>query len=433
MNNRRICIFWFRRDLRIDDNHALWQATQSKFPVLPIFIFDEHFFKQFPANDKRFNLIYDRLEQLNSQLTGIGSGILVLKGKVLDIFKELSKKYNITAVYCNEDYEPYAIKRDSKLTNWFNKNGILFSLHKDQVIFHKNEILKENGKPYTVFTPYKNKWLSILKSEQLIPFDSEKKLDKLLRFKNQFPTKDELGIKENQYVLKPLQWEHINDYEKYRDYPALQRTTNASVYLRYGMVSIRKLVREAININLSFLNELIWREFFMQILFHFPHVEHANFKSEYDKLEWQNNEKHFELWCRGETGYPLVDAGMRELNATGYMHNRVRMVVASFLTKHLLIDWRWGEAYFSQHLLDYELSSNNGNWQWAASTGCDAVPYFRIFNPNTQLAKFDKNLEYVKQWIPEYNSEKYYKPIVLHDEARKKALEAFKKAMLYKK
>lgn len=427
MNKKRISICWFRRDLRLDDNHALWQATQSKFPVLPLFIFDEHFFKQFPHNDKRFNLIYDRLYEINHQLTNIGSGVLVLKGKILDIFRNLSNTFNITAVYCNEDYEPYATKRDQELKTWLNQNGILFSTHKDQVIFHKNDILKDDQKPYTVFTPYKNKWLSLFKTHMSLPFTSEKYLDKLLSFENRFPTKKDLGIDSNQYMLKPIQWEHLIDYEKYRDYPAMQRTSNVSVYLRYGIISIRNLVSEAVKINRSFLNELIWREFFMQIVYHFPHVEQANFKSQYDTLEWKNNESHFERWCKGQTGYPLVDAGMHELNTTGYMHNRVRMVVASFLTKHLLIDWRWGEAYFAQHLLDYELSSNNGNWQWAASTGCDAVPYFRIFNPNTQIVRFDKELKYVKQWIPEYNPANYIKPIVNHEEARKNAINAFKK------
>ncbi len=430
MNKKRICIYWFRRDLRLDDNHALWQATQSKFPVLPIFIFDEHFYIQFPSNDKRFNLIYDRLNHIHHQLANSGSGILVLKGKVLDVFRELSRKFDIAAVYCNEDYEPYTIKRDNELKLWLNQNGIVFSAHKDQVIFHKNEVLKDDGKPYTVYTPYKNKWLSLFKEDKLLHFSSETQLPKLYQFQNSFPTKEQLGIKSNTYLLKPLQINNIFDYEKYRDLPALDRTSNASVHLRFGFISIRSLLTKAIKINRSYVNELIWREFFMQILYHFPYVEHANFKSQYNNLDWLNNEHHFELWCKGQTGYPLVDAGMRELNETGYMHNRVRMVVASFLTKHLLIDWRWGEAYFAQHLLDYELSSNNGNWQWAASTGCDAVPYFRIFNPNTQLEKFDKNADYVKKWIPDFNPTNYFQPIIKHEEARKRTLEVYKKLRL---
>ncbi|NMD00812.1 MAG: deoxyribodipyrimidine photo-lyase, partial [Bacteroidales bacterium] len=356
MNKKRICIYWFRRDLRLDDNHALWQATQSKFPVLPIFIFDEHFYIQFPSNDKRFNLIYDRLNHIHHQLANSGSGILVLKGKVLDVFRELSRKFDIAAVYCNEDYEPYTIKRDNELKLWLNQNGIVFSAHKDQVIFHKNEVLKDDGKPYTVYTPYKNKWLSLFKEDKLLHFSSETQLPKLYQFQNSFPTKEQLGIKSNTYLLKPLQINNIFDYEKYRDLPALDRTSNASVHLRFGFISIRSLLTKAIKINRSYVNELIWREFFMQILYHFPYVEHANFKSQYNNLDWLNNEHHFELWCKGQTGYPLVDAGMRELNETGYMHNRVRMVVASFLCKHLLIDWRGGEAYFAQRLNDYELS-----------------------------------------------------------------------------
>ncbi|MGQ9847244.1 MAG: cryptochrome/photolyase family protein [Bacteroidales bacterium] len=427
MNKDRINIFWFRRDLRLEDNHALWQALQSKFPVLPIFIFDEHFFKIFAANDKRFNLIYDQLQKLDRKLKDFHSGISIFKGNVLEIFHQLTKLYDVEAVFCNEDYEPFAIKRDKEVKHLLEKKGIPFLLFKDQVIFHKDEVTKEDQKPYTVFTHYKNKWLSLFKSEMANAFPSEKMLNKLYHFENRFPEKTELGIISNTYKLKPLILEHLNDYEKYRDFPALDRTSNASVYLRFGFVSIRKMVRETIKTNMAFLTELIWREFFMQILYHYPHVEHKNFKSQYDKLEWVNNEKLFERWCNGQTGYPMVDAGMRELNTTGYMHNRVRMITASFLCKHLLIDWTWGENYFAQHLLDYDLSANNGNWQWAASTGCDAVPYFRIFNPNLQIQRFDKNLTYIKKWVPEYGTSSYPKPIVEHSFARQRALNAFSK------
>jgi len=430
MTKNRVSIFWFRRDLRLNDNHALWQALQSKFPILPIFIFDEYFFKHFPSNDKRFNLIYDHLFQLNLELKKYQSGIQIFKGKTTEIFLHLIREYDIASVFCNEDYEPYAIQRDHELQIMLQKEGIPFFTFKDQVVFHKDEVVKENGQPYTIYTPYKNKWISLFSLEHIKSYPSEKLLHKFYQHNTPFPSKKDLGIINNQYHLKPLNIENISEYEKNRDYPYRLGTSNASVYLRFGLISIRELIRNTININQHFIHELIWREFFMQILYHFPHVEHANFKTQYNKLQWSNNEKHFELWTKGQTGYPLVDAGMHELNATGYMHNRVRMIVASFLTKHLLIDWRWGEAYFAQNLLDYELSSNNGNWQWAASTGCDAVPYFRIFNPTTQLEKFDKNLEYIKQWIPNYDPQKYLAPIVNHDEARNRALEAYKKIKL---
>lgn len=430
MNKDSISIFWFRRDLRLEDNHALWQSLQSKFPVLPIFIFDEHFFKRFPSHDKRFNLIFDHLQKLDLKLKAFHSGIKILKGEVKEIFHQLTKQYNIKAVFCNEDYEPYAIQRDHDVKEQLKKIGIPFLSFKDQVIFHKNEVVKEDQKPYTVYTPYKNKWLSLFKTELLKTFPSEKMHHKLYPFENRFPEKTELGIVSNTYKLKPIILEHLNDYEKYRDFPALERTSNASVHLRFGFISIRKLVLEAAKTNLTYLNELIWREFFMQILYHFPHVEQKNFKSQYDKLEWVNDEKLFECWCNGQTGYPMVDAGMRELNASGYIHNRVRMITASFLCKHLLTDWTWGEYYFSQQLLDYDLSSNNGNWQWAASTGCDAVPYFRIFNPNLQIQRFDKDLIYIKKWVPEYGTPSYPKPIVEHTLARQRALNAFSQITL---
>lgn len=429
MNKDRICIFWFRRDLRLHDNHALWQALQSKYPVLPIFIFDDHFFKQFTPNDKRFNLIYDQLFQINNTLKAYNSGIQIYKGKPTEIFHQLIIKYEIAGVFCNEDYEAFAIKRDHEIKTMLKKLGIPFSTFKDQVIFHKNEILKNDGKPYTIYTPYKNKWLSLFSIEKIKAFLSEKFLHKLYQHNTLFPDKKNIGIINNDYHLKPINLEIIPTYEKYRDYPYRSGTSNVSVHLRFGLISIRELIQKTLSINQHYINELIWREFFMQILYHFPHVEHSNFNPKYNQLQWSNNEKYFELWTKAQTGYPLVDAGMIELNTTGYMHNRVRMVVASFLTKHLLIDWRWGEAYFAQHLLDYELSSNNGNWQWAAGTGCDVVPYFRIFNPSSQLEKFDKKYEYIKQWIPNFNPANYITPIVNHEEARIRTLMAYKKCI----
>lgn len=430
MNKDRIYIFWFRRDLRLNDNHALWQSLQLKYPVLPIFIFDDYFFKQFPSNDKRFNLIYDQLFQLNNTLKAYNSGIQIYKGKPLEVFYQLIKKYDIVGVFCNEDYEPFAIKRDHELKTMLEKVRIPFYTFKDQVIFHKNEILKNDGKPYTIYTPYKNKWLSLFKSDKINVYPSEKFLHKLYQHKSIFPDKKSLGIIKNNYQLKPINFEVIPTYEKYRDYPFHSATSNASVHLRFGLISIRELIQKTLTVNQHYINELIWREFFMQILYHFPQVEYSNFNPKFNQLQWSNNEKDFELWTKAQTGYPLVDAGIIELNETGYMHNRVRMVVASFLTKHLFIDWRWGEAYFAQHLLDYELSSNNGNWQWAASTGCDAVPYFRIFNPSLQLKKFDKKLAYIKQWIPNYNPANYIAPIVNHEKARDRILNEYKKLNL---
>lgn len=426
MNKQPIVIFWFRRDLRVEDNHALYKALASGLPVLPIFIFDPYFFDKFPSNDRRFNLIYGRLKELHQLLH---QKLLILKATPIEAFEQLIRSYNIAAVYTNEDYEPIAIERDNKIATLLKKYNINLYLFKDQVIFHKNDILNKSQKPFTIFTPYKNAWLSQFRIEYTTSYPSEKLLHNLHPVEHRLPAKNELGIVEQSYLLKPLQLEHINQYKTYRDIPALDRTSYASVYLRFGFISIRKLVKIAFEQNTDYLNELIWREFFMQILYHFPHVENENFNSKYNRVEWQFDEKHWQAWCTGNTGYPIVDAGMRQLLQTGYMHNRIRMIVASFLTKHLLIDWRLGEAFFAQHLLDYDLSANNGNWQWAASTGCDAVPYFRIFNPLIQQQKFDPEYKYIKAWIPDFNPIKYLPPIVNHEEARNKALDMYKKAL----
>ncbi len=426
MNKYSIGIFWFRRDLRIEDNHGLYKALESGLPILPIFIFDPYFFDKFPSNDRRFNLIYDRLKQLHTQLH---HKLLILKIEPLKAFEQLIHSYNVVSVYANEDYEPFAIKRDNEIAVFLKRHNIILYLFKDQVIFHKNEILNKAQKPFTVFTLYKNAWLSQFKEEYTISYSSEGLLHNLHFEKHRMPDKNELGIVEQSYFLKPLQLEHINQYKVYRDIPALDRTSHASVYLRFGFISIRKLVRIAFEKNSDYLNELIWREFFMQILYHFPHVENENFNSKYNRIAWLFDEKLWQAWCKGETGYPIVDAGMHQLLKTGYMHNRVRMIVASFLTKHLHIDWRLGEAFFAQHLLDYDLSANNGNWQWAASTGCDAVPYFRIFNPIIQQQKFDPEYKYIKTWIPDFTPKKYLPPIVNHQEARNKTLDLFKKSL----
>ncbi|MCX7861803.1 MAG: DNA photolyase family protein [Bacteroidales bacterium] len=426
MSNNNVGIFWFRRDLRIEDNHGLFRALSSNLSIIPIFIFDPIFFHKFSPSDRKFNIIYDQLKELHHKLHG---RLLIIKSSPVEAFTNLIQTYNIKSVFANEDYEPYATERDKKIKKHLQTYHVEFYLYKDHVIFHKNEILSGTGKPYTVFTPYKNQWLKQFKTEFTTPFHSEKLLHNLYPQEFIFPRKNEVGIIEQNYTLKPLQINNIHDYEKYRDIPHLDKTSHASVYLRYGIISIRKLVHEAYLRNQHFLNELIWREFFMQILYHFPHVENENFNSKYNKLEWQFDEKYWQAWCNGQTGYPIVDAGITQLLQTGYLHNRVRMIVASFLTKHLLIDWRLGEAFFANHLLDYDLSLNNGNWQWAASTGCDAVPYFRIFNPIAQQHKFDPNYLYIKQWIPGFEFQKYIKPIVIHNEARLKAINIFKKAL----
>jgi deoxyribodipyrimidine photo-lyase len=344
----------------------------------------------------------------------------------------LTGQWDIRAVFANEDYEPYARQRDSVVRQYLQSQGATLRLFKDQVIFHKEEILTDKSTPYTVFTPYSKKWRQQLSVEHLSSVDTKPLFGNLLPIKPQrLPSLAEIGFKPVSvaYPAKSIDEAALTDYEKTRDFPALNSTSKLSVHLRFGTISIRELVRKAQVINETWLSELIWREFFMMILWHFPKVVDQPFKEKYAAVSWVNNEADFRKWCEGKTGYPLVDAGMRELNATGYMHNRVRMVTASFLCKHLLVDWRWGERYFAEKLLDYDLSANNGNWQWAAGCGCDAAPYFRIFNPMTQQKKFDSELKYVKQWVPEYGTADYPAPVIEHSYARQRCLEAYKKAL----
>jgi deoxyribodipyrimidine photo-lyase len=427
----KINIFWFRRDLRLEDNTALNHAFSEGLPVLPVFIFDTAIIDELPAEDPRISFIYSILEKINNDLQRLQSSLLVLKGETEKVWKKLISSYEIHSVYINKDYEPYGISRDLEIESILRKNEISLLKYKDQVIFEEREILKSDQTPYTIFTPYKNNWLQKFKTIGPLTHDftiSEKRE----YFKGGFsmPSSEELGIRKSFQKVKPFDLSIINEYNKYRDFPALDKTSYLGPHLRFGTVSIRQIVDKAARENTVFLSELIWREFFMQILFNFPHVITGNFKSKYDNVRWRNNEADFEKWCKGQTGYPLVDAGMRQLNETGYMHNRVRMITAGFLCKHLLIDWRWGESYFAEKLLDYELSSNNGNWQWAAGTGCDAAPYFRVFNPQTQQARFDRNKEYIKRWVPEIDKPEYSKPMVDHDFARKRVLEAYKSGFL---
>lgn len=427
----KVSIFWFRRDLRIEDNIGLYHALSSKFPVLPIFIFDTAILNQLENKyDRRVDYIHQAVSAINIELEGYGSKLNTYFGKPLEVFEKLSQEYDIQAIYCNRDGEPQAIKRDLEIVEFFKSKGVLFKAYKDQVIFNENDILKKDGTPYIVYTPYFKKW-----KEKLEPKDYQSVMVDFNRFFQQeyslIPTLESIGFKKTDMVfMKPeLDATIIDEYDQYRDYPALQKTTCLGIALRFGTISIRKCVAFALQHNETWLSELVWREFFMQILFHYPKVVDHSFRRKYDFIEWRNNEEEFQLWCEGKTGYPIVDAGMRQLNRTGFMHNRVRMIVASFLCKDLLIDWRWGEAYFAQKLNDYELASNNGNWQWAAGSGCDAAPYFRIFNPTTQSKKFDKEMKYIRKWVPEIDTLDYPKPIVEHSFARKRALDVYGKVL----
>ena len=423
-------IFWFRRDLRLDDNRALNEALKSGLPVLPVFIFDTNITGELPSDDARISFIYERLSLINDSLNKKGSSIYILKGSPDKIWEELVASLEINAVYVNKDYEPYAIQRDNAIEQFLKKSRISFFRIKDQVIFEEGEILKPDNKPYTVFTPYKNRWLKKL-SDSLTGAlkDKSEDLKNFYSCSYPLPSMEDIGFRESSIGVKPYDLSAIPDYHKYRDIPSADKTSYLSPHLRFGTVSIRKIAKKALDENLIFLNELIWREFFMQILYHFPNVVTGNFKPVYDFIQWRNDEKEFLKWCNGETGYPIVDAGMRQLNGTGYMHNRLRMITAGFLCKHLLIDWRWGEAHFARFLLDYEMASNNGNWQWAAGTGCDSAPYFRIFNPMSQAEKFDSKNIYIKKWVPEFESILYIKPIIDHSFARSRCLETYKSAL----
>jgi deoxyribodipyrimidine photo-lyase len=423
----KISIFWFRRDLRIEDNTALIKALSSDHKILPLFIFDEEILNDLPLDDPRISFIYKSLKAINEQFFKYNSSILCVKGKPLTVWKELLNKYAIINVFINKEYEPYTLKRDQEIENLLITAGIKLKQFKDQVIHEGHEVVKGDEKPYTVFTPYKNKWLDIYS-----PFETAENilLNNLLKINFTFPSLNSLGFKESSIKVKPFNLKNLNTYAQTRDFPSLDATSYLGPHLRYGTISIRQVISQLNPKNDTFLSELIWREFFMQILFHFPYVVTNNFRSKYDNLEWRNNPDDFQKWRHGETGYPMVDAGMRQLNETGYMHNRVRMIAAGFLCKHLLIDWKLGEAYFAEKLLDYELSSNNGNWQWAAGTGCDAAPYFRIFNPAEQLKKFDKTNNYIRKWIPEYETEKYICPMVDHKFARIRALETYKRGLM---
>lgn len=425
-------IFWFRRDLRLEDNTALFHALNSSEVVLPIFIFDETILSQLPKNDARVTFIHQQLEKIQKQLHDIGKSIAIFHGKPTEVFTKLIGENQIKTIYTNHDYEPYARKRDLELNHLFKDNNIEFKTSKDQVIFEKSEVVKDDGTPYVVYTPYSNKWKDNFRKTKLTHYKSESLLNKITLHSYSFLELKDIGFETSTIKVTPydISASLIDNYEATRNFPALNKTSYLGIYLRFGAISIRNMITIALESkNETFLKELIWREFFMQILWHYPNTVNSSFRPKYDTINWENNEDLFQKWCEGKTGYPFVDAGMRELNTTGHMHNRVRMIVASFLCKHLLIDWRWGETYFATKLLDYEQSSNVGNWQWAAGSGVDAAPYFRIFNPTEQVKKFDKELKYIKKWIPELETLHYPKPIVDHKEAREKCLTVYKQAV----
>ena len=424
-----INVFWFRRDLRLTDNKGLWYALASGKKIVPLFIFDEDILQSLSKNDARVSFIHHLLENMHNILSDNSSGIIIKHGKPIDIWKNLVKEYTIDAVYCNEDYEPYGINRDKEIAYFLSTNSIALNSYQDHVIMHPNEVLKDDGSPFKVYTPFSKKWKNLLTSQHLKHYPSEDVLHQFLQHTEPFLSLDDIGFAKSTIGVSAYTISSLTHYKELRDYPAVTATSNVSPHLRFGSVSIRELYKNTQQKSEHYGNELIWREFFMQVLYHYPNVVHQSFNVKYDRIEWRNNEEEFERWCKGETGFPIVDAGMRELNVTGNMHNRVRMIVASFLCKDLLIDWRWGEAYFAEKLLDFELSSNNGNWQWAAGTGCDAAPYFRVFNPHMQQEKFDPKGEYIKKWIVDLNELSYPKPMVDHSFARDRALKAYKEAL----
>ena len=431
---KKVNIFWFRRDLRLDDNKGFYEALRGDHSVLPIFIFDSEILDKLPKDDARVTFIHDTLQDMRQTLQDdYGSSIAMFHGTPLEIYKQLIEDYDIDTVYTNHDYEPYAKERDDSIKDFLKANNIEFRTYKDQVIFEKDEVVKKDGEPYVVYTPYMRTWKEKFKTIDLEIFYTNSYLNNLIEH-SRLPnlSLSDIGFEKSNQDIAPYEVTPtlIQEYEATRNFPSKDATSRLGPHLRFGTVSVRKMMKKAIaEKNEIFWQELIWREFFMQTLWHFPLTKDRAFKSKYDRIEWRNNEDEFKLWCEGKTGYPLVDAGMRELNETGFMHNRVRMLVGSFLCKHLLIDWRWGEAYFAEKLHDYEMASNVGNWQWVAGSGVDAAPYFRIFNPTSQIQKFDKEHNYIKKWVPDYQELTYPQPIVEHKFARERCLKVYKSAL----
>jgi deoxyribodipyrimidine photo-lyase len=447
-NMSPINIFWFRRDLRLHDNAGLYHALKSGKPVLPVFIFDKNILDELEEKaDARVAFLHDTIAEIRQQLEEMGCAMDVIYGEPAEVFKTLVGRYSVDAVYTNRDYEPYAKERDAKVNTLLEEHGVSFHHFKDHVIFEGEEVQKKAGGVYTVFTPYSRSWKARLKSRMvdfeegerkevsyyLKPYPSEEHFQGFWRQPNSsaMPALEEMGFMPSEVAIPPkvVKRALIRQYDKTRNFPAINGTSRLGIHFRFGTISIREKARHALPLNETYLNELIWRDFYAMIMDQFPHVIGHAFREKYDRVEWRNDEADFKKWCEGKTGYPIVDAGMRELNQTGYMHNRVRMITASFLTKHLLIDWRWGEAYFAKKLLDFDLSSNNGGWQWAAGSGTDAAPYFRIFNPTSQQQKFDKDKVYIRKWIPEYDTADYPEPMVDHKVARERCLKVYKQAL----
>ncbi|MBK8700177.1 MAG: deoxyribodipyrimidine photo-lyase [Saprospiraceae bacterium] len=436
----RINVFWFRRDLRFDDNKGLYYALKAGLPVLGLFIFDKNILDGLAADDARITFIHGELKKLNILLQSHGSAMHVEYGYPTNVWQKLFKQYDVGSLYMNRDHEPYAKSRDNAVAALARTKGISLETYCDHLIFEGDDVLKDDGNPYTVFTPYKNKWLKKLSGPApnelptaFTSFDSGFHLNQFRKVshKTEIISLEAMGFVPSGQVFPPREIKQtiVTDYDKTRDFPAIAGTSRLGIHFRFGTISIRKKASKALKLNAVYLNELIWRDFYAMILYHFPHTISASFRPEYDRIAWRNDVKEFEAWTLGKTGYPLVDAGMRELNETGYMHNRVRMVVASFLTKHLLIDWRWGEAYFAKKLQDFELASNVGGWQWAAGCGTDAAPYFRIFNPEAQAKKFDPDQIYIKKWVPEFQTSDYALPIIDHKIARERCLNTYKSAL----
>jgi deoxyribodipyrimidine photo-lyase len=427
-------LFWHRRDLRINDNAGLFKALTSGFKVQPVFIFDKQILYNLAKDDQRVAFIYQEIRRLKQQYQSLGTELLVLYGDPTHSIPDLCSELACSHVFTNSDYEPYALIRDNEIKIKLSSVNCAFIEAKDHVIFEKSEVTKDDGLPYTVYTPYANKWRKLLTEDQLAAFESSEHTHQL-RQANEFTSlisMEEMGFEAKIKTVFPSNLfpeTIISNYHETRNFPALSGTSRLSIHLRFGTISIRSLAAYALKHNATYLNELIWRDFYQMIIFHFPKTINNAFKPLYDQINWERNEVHFQAWCEGKTGYPLVDAGMRELNETGFMHNRVRMVVASFLTKHLLLDWRLGEAYFAEKLLDFELASNVGGWQWAAGSGCDAAPYFRVFNPTSQQEKFDPTFSYIKKWVPEFGSSNYPKPIIEHTFARERILARYKQAL----
>lgn len=431
---KEVSIFWFRRDLRLEDNAGLWKALKSGYPVVPIFIFDKNILDKLQdKTDARVTFLHNRLSEIQGQLKQLGSTLQVVHGTPLETMKELANQYEVKQVFLNRDYEPYARERDEQVFNFWKDKGVEVIGAKDHVVFEKNEVVKGDGTPYLVFSPYGKAWRKKLTEYHSKAYPTEVYFGNFFKqTERNIPTLQEMGFEPTSKDLPPSAVDEsiIKTYDATRNFPANEKgTTRLGMHLRFGSISVRHLLRKGLAGNDTFVNELIWRDFFQMALYYFPNSREKAIKPKYDLIPWETNMDHYQAWCEGRTGYPIVDAGMRELNATGYMHNRVRMIVASFLTKHLLIDWRLGERYFAEKLLDFDLASNIGGWQWASGSGLDAAPYFRVFNPTSQLEKFDKQLTYVRRWVPEYGTTNYPEPIVDHKWARERCLDRFKTAL----